>query len=268
MAKATEIATVEPATLALMFEALQPDNEAREAMLANMMPGEGFEENDLVRVKTPAGGGTTWEYDVLGNTVNTKAITGVLAAFTQRGTLWPSEDPSESAPYLVSDNLLTARKVGDEIGDLDPDVLESMLIKDGPNKGLYDWRGTEEGGPNLYNDYNSSSKGRGKRCKESRVMFLLPKDSAFPLVVRAQPGSLRNIKPFIKMLPVPHFRAVIELTLVNEKNAGGQPFSQIVPRYVGDIGREAGKLVLDTYTTPLRVTSSRMSSSTSDSGLE
>ena len=260
----TDTALVVPANT---FIGLQPDNEAREAMLANMMPGEGFEESDLVRVKTPAGGGTMWEYETLGNVVNTKTIYGVLAAFTQRGTLWPSEEPSESMPYLISDNLITARKVGDKIGDLDPAVLDRMLIKEGPNAGLYDWRGTEEGGPNIYNDYGSSSKGRGKRCKESRVMFILTPDSAFPLVVRAQPGSLRNIKPFIKMLPVPHFRAVIELSLFKETNAGGQPFSQIIPRYIGDIGREAGKMVMETYTTPLKATAVRMSSTASDSGL-
>ncbi len=271
-AEATELAVSAGPTGEMMvdpslFAGLQKENDQLEAMKANMLPGEGFDENDLIRIKTPSGGGTTWLYDVQGNEVATKTIRGVLVAFAQRGTLWPSEDPSENMPFLVSENLITARKVGDKIGDLDPAVLDAMLIKEGPNKGLYDWRGTEEGGPNIYNDYGSSQKGakKGKRCKESRVMFLLTQDSVFPVVVRAQPGSLRNIKPFIKMLRVPHYRAVVELALVKETNAGGQDFSQIVPRYIGDIGKEAGKMVVETYTNPLKSTASRMAVSTSAS---
>ena len=97
-------------------------------------------------------------------------------------------------------------------------------------------------------------------------MFLLTEDSAFPLVVRAQPGSLKNIVPFIITLPVAHYRAVIELGLEKCKNPNGQEYSQIVPRYVGEIGREAGSLVKRTYTEPLRLTAGRLSAGKDSTG--
>lgn len=268
MGKTKELATTEELTLIdpLSFIALQPDNEAVEAMADNMLPGEGMRESDLVHVPTPSGGGTTWVYQVLGNEVTTKALRGILVSFAQRSVLWPSQEPSDAMPVLISDDTLYGRRVGDFTGDLDPAVLDAMLIRTGDHAGLYDWRSPSEGGPNVYNEYGSSGKGAGKRCKDSRVMFLLTESSVFPLVVRAQPGSLGNVVPFIKNLPKGHYRSVIELSLEKVKNPNGQEYSRIVPRYVGDIGKESGAVIKRTYTEPLRVTARRLSAGNDSTG--
>jgi hypothetical protein len=142
---------------------------------------------------------------------------------------------------LVSYDLITAVRVNDDIGDLDADVLESCRIGDR----IYDWRRLP------YNQYGTSKSGRGKRCKESRLLAILREQEAWPLLVTAGPGSLKTVNPFVKRLPVPHYRAIVTLTLDRVENAGGQPYSQIVPKYAGCISKEAGLVVRRIYTDPL-----------------
>ena len=74
----------------------------------------------------------------------------------------------------------------------------------------------------------------------------------FPLLVRAQPGSLKTIRPFIMRLPVPHWRAVVGLGLEKAKSRSGKDYAQIIPRLVGTIDKEMGARVKETYTEPLR----------------
>jgi hypothetical protein len=82
-------------------------------------------------------------------------------------------------------------------------------------------------------------------------MAILRRDEAWPLLVTAGPGSLKTVVPFVKRLPVPHFRAEVSLTLDKVENAGGQPYSQIVPKLVGTISKEEGEALRHLYTIPL-----------------
>ncbi len=225
------------------FLALRPESDVREALMANLGPGETLQASDLPRVPTPSGGGKVWAWTDSGNNEQSaKSIEGVLAYYGVRGTLWGSEEPQgKASPVLVTYDLLTAIRVNDDIGDLDADVLESCRTGDR----TYDWQRLP------YNQYGTSKSGRGKRCKESRLMAILRADEAWPLLVAAGPGSLKTVVPFVKRLPVPHFRAVVSLTLEKIENSGGQPYSQIVPKLTGTLSREEGELVRRLYTVPL-----------------
>jgi hypothetical protein len=166
----------------------------------------------------------------------------VLAYYGVRGTLWGSEEPQgKVSPVLVTYDLITATRLNDDIGDLDAEMLESCRTGDR----TYDWQRLP------YNQYGTSKSGRGKRCKESRLLAILRADEAWPLLVSAGPGSLKTVVPFVKRLPVPHFRAEVSLTLERIENAGGQPYSQIVPKLTGTLSREEGELVRRLYTNPL-----------------
>jgi hypothetical protein len=55
----------------------------------------------------------------------------------------------------------------------------------------------------------------------------------------------------VKRLSVPHFRAIVSLTLDKVENSGGQPYSQIVPKLLGTISKEEGEIVKRLYTEPL-----------------
>jgi len=225
------------------FLALRPDSDVREALLANLGPGESITAADLPRVPTPAGGGKVWSWTDSGNNEQSaKSLDGALVYCGVRGTLWGSEEPvAGTSPVLVSYDLLTATRVNEDIGDLDADVLESCRIGDR----LYDWRRLP------YAKFGSSSNGRGKRAKESRLLAVLREDEAWPLLVNAGVGSLKTVVPFIKRLPVPHYRAVVSLTLEKVENAGGQPYSQVVPRLLRTLTKEEGDLLRRLYTEPL-----------------
>ena len=225
------------------FVALRPDSDIREALMANLQGGESLSASDLPRVPTPAGGGKVWTWlDAGNNEQSAKSIDGVLVYYGVHGVLWGSEQPQGGvSPVLVTHDLVTATRISDDIGDLDADVLESCRVGDRE----YDWRRLP------YNQYGSASNGTGRRCKESRLLAILREGEAWPLMVTAGPGSLKVIKPFVKRLPVPHYRAVISLTLEKVENKGGQPFSQITPIFLDSINKEEGEIVRQLYTNPL-----------------
>lgn len=225
------------------FLALRPDSDVREALLANLGPGEMLQASDLPRVPTPAGGGKVFSWTDSGNNEQTaKSIDGVLVYYGARGVLWGSEEPQgKASPVLVTYDLITAFRVSDEIGDLDEDVLESCRTGDR----TYSWQRLP------YNQYGTSKSGRGRRCKESRLLAILRANEAWPLLLTAGPGSLKTVVPFVKRLPVPHFRAEVSLTLERVENAGGQPYSQIVPKLTGTLSKQEGEMIKRLYTDPL-----------------
>jgi len=49
------------------FLALRPDSDVREALMANLGPGESLQATDLPRVPTPAGGAKVWSWTDSGN---------------------------------------------------------------------------------------------------------------------------------------------------------------------------------------------------------
>jgi hypothetical protein len=225
------------------FVALRPDSDFREAMLANLGQGESLSAGDLPRVPTPAGGGQVWSWTDAGNNNQTsETIDGVLVYYGLHGVLWGSEQPQGGvSPVLITHDLITATRINDDLGDLDPEILESCRIGDR----TYDWRRLP------YNQYGSAANGNGRRCKESRIMAILREDEAWPLMVQAGPGSLKSVTKFVKRLPVPHYRAIVSLTLQKTQNSGGQSYSEIVPMLLGDLSREEGDLVRRMYTEPL-----------------
>lgn len=227
------------------FLALRPDSTVAEAMKWNCA-GAGMSASDLIRVSIPAGGATTWTFmNARGDEETTKEIVGALALFSPQGILWPSEEPSEGrSPVLVTYDLMVAHRVGDDLGDIDPEVLEKARTGDR----TYDWRRL------AYNQWGSGRGGRGKRCKEARLMAILREDEALPLLVTASAGSLKTVVPFVKRIAsvgVPYFMAVVGLRLEKVANSAGQQYSQIVPRLVDTLSKWEGERIRDTYTIPL-----------------
>ena len=223
------------------YPALVEGSDLREAIEANAQ-GTPMQESDLVRVPTPAGGAKQWVVPGISGEETVDELVGILVYFAPRGVLWPTEDIGNSPPLLVSNDLVTATRQGDDFGDIDPDELEKYAT----GGGRYDWQKLP------WNQWGSGKNGTGKRCKESRLLMLLREGSAFPLLVRAQPGSLKTVRPFIMQLPVPHWRAVVGLSLqvANSKGAGVK-YSQIVPRLVDTLPREIGDQVRKLYTEQL-----------------
>lgn len=227
------------------FLALRPDSDVAEAMKWNCAGG-AMTPADLIRVPTPSGGATTWTFmNARGDEESTKEIVGALVLFAIQGTIWPSEEPEQGrSPVIVTHDLRVGYRVSDDLGDLDPEVLEQARIGDRQ----YDWLRL------AYCQYGSGRGGRGKRAKECRLMAILREEEALPILVTAGPGSLKTVVPFVKRIAsvgVPYFRAKVGLKLEKVINAGGQPYAQIVPRLVDTLSKWEGDRIRDTYTIPL-----------------
>jgi hypothetical protein len=236
----TAIAT---ATTEVAYPCLQPNSRQARIIQSNL-DGEQMREMDLVRVKTPLGGSTTWQIDVDGNTESTDELKGLLVGEGKRGYLWPSLDPSEQRPILESRDLIVARRLSDDLGsEISPAALEKYRIGDR----LYDWAAIS-----ISPEFGfGSSKGGAKRVKESRILAILRQGDVWPVLVTVGPGSLPSWLPFRKRLTSFHYECVIGLKLQKAKGAGGQPYSQIVPRTVGTISEEEGEVARRLYTEPL-----------------
>jgi hypothetical protein len=222
------------------YPALSPNSRQAQIIAANL-DGEPMQEQDLIRVPTPAGGATTWQIDANGNVQSTDEIVGLLVAVGKRGVLWPKDDPSDMRPVLVSNDLLIGYRTGDDVslGDVSPEALERYRIGDR----RYDWAALSTGPDFGY----GAGKGAGKKVKESRVLAILREGETWPILISVGPGSLRNWLPFAKRLPGFPWECVVGLKLVKTKSAGGQPYSQIVPRLVGVISEEQGVVAKKVY---------------------
>ena len=226
------------------FLALNPDSDISKAIAANMATGESLDASLFTRVKTPSGGATIWTIPGISGDESAQSIVGLLVGYFVRGTLWSSFEPSEGTPpVLVTDDLQRARLACDWSAvpeDMKP-VLDEYRLGDGS----YDWKRLP------YQAWGTGKEGRGKRAKEQRVLFILRENEAFPLVVTAQPGSLRTIRPFIGKLPVAHWQAVIDLSLTRRTNKGGKPYAEMAPRLVGTLSAEEGTVVKRVWTDAL-----------------
>jgi hypothetical protein len=225
------------------YPALAPDSRQMKIIQQNL-EGEAMHETDLIRVKTPLGGGTQWSIDANGNVETVDELVGLLVGVGKRGVLWPYEDPSEARPYIVTNDLAVGYRTGEDSGDLDAAAIEKYRI----GERRYDWRALADG-PEF--GYGSGRGGAGKRCKEARILALLRQGETWPILVTVGPGSLRNVVPFLKRLPCFQHEAVLGMRLVRSKGKNGQPYSQIVPRLVGQLNEEQGAAARKVYADPL-----------------
>lgn len=228
------------------FAGLAPGSRQMAIIEANVA-GEPMSEMDLTKVKTPAGGGTTWEIDNQGNIETAPEIVGILVAIGKRGLLWPFDEIGEEPPVIVTNDLVTGYRVSDKLGNIDETALARYRIGDR----RYDWAAISEGpefGP------KSGKGGVGKRVKESRTLAILRDGDVWPVLISIGPGSLGTFMPFLKKLPCFHYEAVIGLKLQKEKSKSGVTYSMIVPRLAGQLTEEQGEFVRKMYTEPMKKT--------------
>jgi hypothetical protein len=226
------------------YPALSPNSRQARIIQANL-EGEPMREQDLIKVPTPAGGGTIWSIDNQGNIETTDEIVGLLVAEGKRGTLWPKDDPSEMRPVIVSHDLIIGYRVSDDLGDCDFKALERYRIGDKK----YDWTSLSTGPE--FGWGSGKAGGRSRKVKESRVLAILREGETWPILVTVGPGSLGNWLPRKKQLPSFMYECVVGLRLQKVKNSGGQPYSQIVFRTVGTISEEQGAVAEAVYHKPL-----------------
>ncbi len=239
MSTATEVAVIDKTEFACL------DPQALQAFKENSDPGESLSEADFIRVKKPKDI-AKWIVPLDTGEENPEEIEGILVCVARQGQLWATDDAiGGDPPVLISRDLVTARnEYNVEIPeDLAKGIASAQIGEDelGP---IYSWAKLP------YTQWGSG-KGKSKRAKDNRILFILPRDEVLPFIVTATPGSLKNVNPFIRRLPVPHYRAVVSLSLRLEDGPSGK-YTQVVPRYVAAIDEAAGEIIKREYTDPLR----------------
>lgn len=224
------------------FPALSPNSRQLRIIESNL-DGQPMSEMDLVRVKTPLGGSTTWSFEVNGNVETADEIVGLLVAIGKRGYLWPSDDPTEQRPVVVSPDLLVGYRTSDDLGSVSPASLEKYRIGDR----RYDWAAMSASQEFGF----GSGKNGSKRIKEQRILAILRAGDVWPMLVTVGGGSLRAWEKFRRGLPTFHYECVIGLKATKTKNAAGQPFSQLASRLVGQVSEEQGEMARRVYTESL-----------------
>lgn len=217
---------------------------SREAMiLAKKFGDQPVTERDLATVKTPAGGGTTFNWDMPdGTSESAREITGIIVAEAGRGDLWPSREPSGSRPLVTTRDMRVGYLVGDEYGDVSEDDLKKFANEDG----TFDWHAMSNS-----REFGFGSVGRGKRVKEQHVLAILRPGSILPVLLKVSGGSLGAYSRFSRALSVLPHEAIVTVSLEKVQNASGNPFSRLKFALAGTLSPEDGEKVYAAYTKPL-----------------
>ena len=240
------MATKELSQSFLDYQSLSAGSRQLAALAANL-GDEKMNPRDLQKVKTPSGGSLKWSLMIQGNEETTDEIVGCLVSFEKQGTIWSSAQASENSWAVISStDLITGYRVSDDLGEISPDSLEKYRTGDR----TYDWVKLSTSP-----EFGFGSAGLGRRCKECLVLTLLRKDEMWPVVIKAPPTSFQSAWTFCKQLSVPHWEAVVGVSLTTVKNAKGQSFSATKLRLVGCISPEQGEMVRTMYTLPIQAAS-------------
>lgn len=212
---ATGTNLIDPSTYVILGN----NGSALEAMTFNLQ-GETIDEFDLDRVRVPAGGLTVFETPE-GEAV--KTIDGILVSIQQRRAYWvkPFGDGGNVPPDCSStDGLIGIGSPGGKCAHCPHNQFGTAVRQDG-------------------------SQGRGKRCRESRALFLIRPGDRLPLVVVAPATSLKGVKQYLMKLPVKRTQAITRLSLVKDKSADSIEYARIVCTYVGQLPDQYAKPLLD-----------------------
>lgn len=185
--------------------------------------GESVSPQDLNRIKVPAGGGTSWVVtDADGEETSAKSIEGIIVHIARRRAYWPDANPSGDPPQCASvDCVIGIGEPGGECATCPLNQFGSSHKGDG-------------------------STGRGKACKETKLLFLLREGCLLPDVVVVPAASLKAIKQYQLKLAntAPYWGVVTRLELTRTQNRDGISYAQITPKKAGTLDREAAAGIL------------------------
>lgn len=186
----------------------------RAAALRENLGGDRIEPSDLTRIKMPAGGGTTWMIPSLGGDAPATAIEGIVLDIHPRRAYWMSAAIQGTPPDCASsDGRVGVGTPGGECGRCPLNVYGSARKPDG-------------------------TAGRGKACKESRLLFILRPSEVLPDVLIVPPGSLRSLRSFLLQLPKPKTHYVLSIGLVQATSKGGIKYAQLAPKVSRELSPE------------------------------
>lgn len=191
------------------YPALVGDGTTVMATIEANLGGRSLTAADLMRIKVPTGGGTTWD-------------------------LGDDEDPTKNLQAVVihSRNIRACWE-SDFTGGNNPPDCSSDNGKNGYGS---------PGGECQKCDYAQfGSKGRGQKCKQMQQLFLLLPGFFLPVILNVPPTSLKNYSNYAIKLGSKGFPisgVVTELTLEKDKSGDNIEYSKVRFKKVGNLAPE------------------------------
>ena len=176
------------------------------SLIQENLPDDGISFRDLPRITVPSQGRITWVYESAGEEVNTRSLEGVILHTMVQRAFW-EKSPEESGAFSP------------------PDCSSSDGLR-GEGKPGGDCRSCP------LNQFPADGSG-AKPCRETRLIYLLPKDKRMPYVVQAPPTSIPNVRRYLTHLTTEEFvpQWAVETALTLEKIEGSTfPYSRIQPK--------------------------------------
>ena len=213
------------------YRALMPDDAMSELM------NETFDDaepgiRDLVHIKFPTGGETSWIVTKGGNKTLVNELTGILVLQNPQRVFWTDPEPKNNAPECMS---MDGKK-----------PIPGGLYAPGGARADDNPTGTCRNCPMA--QWGSDLKGRaGQACKERKLLFLLTEGAMLPVVVTVPPASLKAFKEWAVGLMtdmVGYWGVEVGLSLVEAQSKDGQKYAELklrVIRTLSDAETEASK---------------------------
>ncbi len=197
-----EMALTAPGT----YEIVKADPQALSDVIKTNLGGQQITEFDLERVRVPGGGGTTWE---IGEEEAAKELEGIIVHWRDGAAYWK-------------------RAFGDSGGGTPPDCSSIDGIY-----GIGDPGGECAKCP--FNEFGSAqredgSPGRGKACKNFRVLFMVRPEELLPLAVIVPPTSLREARKYFLRLAskaINYHSLTTRIMLEKTKSADGIEYAHM-----------------------------------------
>lgn len=219
MSKSKELITLDKA----QFPALADGGAVLERIRENL-GGEEITPADLKRIKVPTGGATTWSVPTADGDESCKELEGVIIYTAKRRAYWEKTGVSEEPPDCQSDDCMIGKgNPGGSCLECPFNQWKSAINKDG-------------------------SAGKGKRCKESRMFFLLREGQHLPSMFAAPPASLSNMKDYLLALSgedTSYMEVLTQFCLVKHRNDAGEPYARVEAKKVGNLSPVTIKHVRD-----------------------
>lgn len=202
------------------FPALADGGNFLEAVRANLA-GEPITPADLTRIKMPSGGATFWLIPTVDGEESAKALEGIIVHTCKRRAFWPTAKITGEPPMCASSDCI--------VGIGEPGGLCKTC--------LYNVFGTAQ--------QEDGTPGRGKACKERRLVFLLREGRHLPDVVDASPGSLKRLRQWLLQLaPMKYCQVVTRLELEADTSRDGWPFARIKLTKLAELPPDAAEKIL------------------------
>lgn len=172
---------------------------------------------DLDKVSVP-NGTKSFMIPTLDGEISENELTGVVLLARTNRAFWPTNELGDEPPQCYSDDGVTGH--GDPGGACGSCALAQF--------------GSAQ-------QYIEGAKGQGQACKQTIILFVLTEDGFLPKVLRLPPTSLGSWRQYLISLTGRRLKMGDVLTRFEveiEKNAAGQPYSKIVPKFGGRLGED------------------------------